>query len=154
MSMYEEIMTLYAAYAAALDEERFEDWLALFTEDANYRLIPRENYDAGRPLATMALDSRAMLADRIYGVQNTLFHAPYYQRHVIGPARVMDTTAGRIKTQANYLVIRTKRDGLSEVFNAGRYVDTVVRDGGALRFVEKLCVFDSDLIPNSIIYPI
>jgi salicylate 5-hydroxylase small subunit len=40
------------------------------------------------------------------------------------------------------------------VFNCGRYFDRIVREGGALKFREKLAVFDSELIPNSIIYPI
>lgn len=149
-----QVNTLYAEYASYLDEERFDEWLAFFTEDAQYRLVPRENYDAGRPLATMSFDGRAMIKDRIYGVQNTLFHAPYYQRHIIGCVRVLKTTDDEIETQAHYVVIRTKRDGLSEVFNAGRYVDKITREGEALRFREKICVFDSELIPNSIIYPI
>ena len=39
--------------------------------------------------------------------------------------------------RANYLVIRTKAGALSEVYNAGRYVDRIVDDGGELRFNEK-----------------
>ena len=51
-------------------------------------------------------------------------------------------------------MFRTKQNELSEVFNVGRYRDIVVEDGGRLRFREKVCVFDSELIPNSMIYPI
>jgi salicylate 5-hydroxylase small subunit len=40
------------------------------------------------------------------------------------------------------------------VFNAGRYIDRLVRADGRLLFASRLCVFDSELIPNSIIYPI
>ena len=62
------------------------------------------------------------------------------------------TTA--IRVRANYLVIRTKAGSLSEVYNAGRYIDHIVDDRGTLRFREKLCIFDSELIPNSLIYPL
>jgi salicylate 5-hydroxylase small subunit len=40
------------------------------------------------------------------------------------------------------------------VFNVGRYLDTVVRTPQGLRFAARVCVYDSELIPNSIIYPI
>ena len=145
---------LYAAYAACLDEERFDDWPGFFTEDCRYRAVPRENYDQGLPLATMDLQSRGALKDRVYGVTSTLFHAPYYQRHIIGPIRITARDGDTILVEANYLVIRTKRDVPSEVFNAGRYVDRVVPTPDGLRFAEKLCIFDSELIANSIIYPL
>ncbi len=145
---------LYAAYAACLDEARFDDWPGFFTEDCRYRAVPRENYDQGLPLATMDLQSRGALKDRVYGVTSTLFHAPYYQRHIIGPIRITARDGDTILVEANYLVIRTKRDVPSEVFNAGRYVDRVVPTPDGLRFAEKLCIFDSELIANSIIYPL
>ncbi len=144
---------LYAEYAACLDEARFADWPELFAEDCLYLLQPRENHEAGLPLATMRLVSKAMLKDRIYGVSETLFHAPYYQRHLITGIRAREE-GGVIRAQANFLVVRTKRSELSDILMVGRYLDRVVRTDQGLRFAEKLCVFDSELIPNSVIYPI
>jgi salicylate 5-hydroxylase small subunit len=40
------------------------------------------------------------------------------------------------------------------VFNVGRYIDKVVQTPEGLKFASRLCVFDSEMIPNSIIYPI
>ncbi len=51
-------------------------------------------------------------------------------------------------------MLRTRRDETSEVFNTGRYLDRIVRTPEGLRFAEKRCVFDSEMISNSIIYPI
>jgi salicylate 5-hydroxylase small subunit len=149
-----DIIALYADYAACLDEERFDDWTTLFTEDCIYKVIPRENYEAGRPLAIMSLKGAAGLKDRVYGVTSTVFHAPYYQRHIIGLPRVTGEIENGVRTEANYLVLRTKRDALSEVYNTGRYRDHIVRTPEGLRFSEKLCIFDSELIPNSMIYPL
>ncbi len=149
-----DVLALYADYAACLDEARMDEWPDFFTEDAHYRLVPRENHDRGLPLATVDLVGQGMLKDRIYGVTSTLFHAPYYQRHVVGPVRIRGEVEGEIRAEASYLVVRTKRDQPSEVFNAGRYVDRIVRTAAGLRFREKICVFDSELIPNSIIYPV
>jgi salicylate 5-hydroxylase small subunit len=149
-----EIMDLYAEYAACLDEGRFDDWPEFFTEACRYRVMPRENHDQGLPLATINLQSRGALKDRVYGVQSTLFHAPYYQRHIIGPVRVKKHADDEILVEANYLVIRTHRDMPSDLFNTGRYLDRVVATADGLRFAEKLCIFDSELISNSIIYPL
>jgi len=40
------------------------------------------------------------------------------------------------------------------VFNVGRYLETIVRTSGGLKFASRICVYDSEMIPNSIIYPI
>ncbi|HWM68871.1 MAG TPA: aromatic-ring-hydroxylating dioxygenase subunit beta [Steroidobacteraceae bacterium] len=148
------VADLYASYSACLDAGRFDDWPEFFTEDCRYRVVSRENHDRNLPLGTMDLQSRGALLDRVYAVQSTLFHAPYYQRHIIGPARILSREGETILAEANYLVIRTKRDQPSEVFNAGRYLDRIVAVQQGLRFVDKLCIFDSELIPNSIIYPL
>ncbi len=148
------VSDLYASYSACLDAGRFDDWPEFFTEDCRYRVVSRENHERNLPLGTMDLQSRGALLDRVYAVQSTLFHAPYYQRHIIGPARILSREGETILAEANYLVIRTKRDQPSEVFNAGRYLDRIVAVQQGLRFVDKLCIFDSELIPNSIIYPL
>jgi salicylate 5-hydroxylase small subunit len=145
---------LYARYIACLDEARYSEWPDFFTEACVYRVQPRENYDRGLPLATMAAESRGMLKDRVYGIENTLYHQPYYQRHIVSGLFIRDAKDGVVRTQANYAVFRTKQNEVSEVFNVGRYIDTIVTDGGQLRFAEKICVFDSEMIPNSLIYPL
>jgi salicylate 5-hydroxylase small subunit len=148
------LQDLHAAYAACLDAGRFEDWPEFFTEDCLYRVVPRENFDQGLPLSTMELHGKGMLRDRVYGVQSTLFHAPYYQRHLIGPSHLLAHDGDSIDVETNYLVVRTKRDLPSELFNAGRYVDRVEITADGLKFARKVCVFDSELIPNSMIYPL
>ena len=145
---------LYADYAAAVDSGNWDLWPEFFTDDGVYRLQPRENFERGFPLATLAFDSKAMLRDRVYGIRETLFHDPYYQRHVVGAPRVRGVHGGAIESEANYAVFRTKLSEVSTVFNVGRYIDTVVRTPAGLKFKSRQCIYDSEMIPNSIIYPI
>ena len=147
------IEELYARYAACLDDGRFAEWPDFFTEECTYRVVPRENYDRGLPLATLSFESKGMLRDRVYAITETLFHEPYYQRHLVSGILAEPADDG-FRVRANYLVIRTKAGSLSEIYSAGRYMDLVVDDAGTLRFREKLCIFDSELIPNSLIYPL
>jgi len=145
---------LYADYAAAVDSGQWDLWPEFFIDDCVYKLQPRENHERGLPLATLALTSKGMLKDRVYGITETLYHDPYYQRHVVGAPIVRKVENGKIHSEANYAVFRTKYDKASTVFNVGRYIDTIVETPEGLKFAERLCVFDSEMIPNSIIYPI
>jgi salicylate 5-hydroxylase small subunit len=149
-----EIDQLNAAYAAALDEKRFAAWPEFFMEDASYKVQARENFDRALPLALMALESRGMMKDRVYGVTQTIYHAPYYTRHVLSPAQVLDEQAGRITAQTHYAIFRTKPGDASEVYNVGRYLDEIVRTPVGLKFASRLCVYDSEMVLNSLIYPI
>ena len=145
---------LYANYASTLDSGRWDEWPDFFVEDCVYRLQPRENYERGFPLATLSFTSRGMLKDRVYGIKETLFHDPYYQRHVVGIPIVRSVAAGRITSEANYAVFRTKLSQLTTVFNVGRYIDTVVQTPNGWKLASRECIYDSEMIPNSIIYPI
>lgn len=145
---------LYARYASAVDRGDWDAWIDLFTDDCRYRLVPRENHERGLPLATLRFESKAMLKDRAYAVRETLFHDPYYQRHVVGVPLVHDDDGRAIRCEANYAVLRTKLSQLTTVFNVGRTLDLVVRTGAGLRFAERVVVYDSELVPNSIIQPI
>ena len=149
-----EIDRLNAEYAAALDERRFDDWPAFFTEECNYKVQARENFDRGLPLALLAFESQGMMKDRVYGITQTIYHAPYYTRHVVSPARILREEGGLVRAQANYAVFRTRPGDSSEVYNVGRYIDEIVRTPDGLRFSSRLCVYDSEMVLNSLIYPI
>lgn len=145
---------LYADYASAVDSGHWDLWPEFFTEDCVYRLQPRENHERGFPLATLSFTSKGMLKDRIYGIRETLFHDPYYQRHIVGSPVIRETSEGRWRCEAHYAVFRTKLSDVSTVFNVGRYLDVIVRTPEGLKFASRECIYDSELIPNSIIYPI
>jgi salicylate 5-hydroxylase small subunit len=145
---------LYADYASTVDAARWDLWPEFFTDDCVYRVQPRENHERGFPLATLSLTSKGMLKDRAYGIQETLFHDPYYQRHVVGAPVVREVAQDRIRCEANYAVFRTKLSELSTVYNVGRYLDVVVRTSQGLKFASRECIYDSEMIPNSLIYPI
>ena len=151
---YFELTQLYARYAQAVSSGEWELWPEFFTEDCSYRLQPRENHERGFPLATLSFESKGMLKDRVYGIRETLFHDPYYQRHVVGTPLVLKAEADRFECEASYAVFRTKLSELSSVFSVGRYIDVVVRTAEGLKFASRQVIYDSEMIPNSVIYPL
>jgi len=148
------LTALQADYASAVDSGDWDRWPEFFVDDCVYRLQPRENHERGFPLATLSFTSKGMLKDRVYGIRETLFHDPYYQRHVVGPLVIHEASADRWRCECNYAVFRTKLSETTTVFNVGRYLDVVVRTPQGLKFASRECIYDSELIPNSIIYPI
>jgi salicylate 5-hydroxylase small subunit len=73
---------------------------------------------------------------------------------VVGPARITAAEGERIRAEANYAVFRTRPGDASEVYNVGRYVDEIVRTQDGLKFASRLCIYDSEMVLNSLIYPV
>ncbi|CAG9164757.1 aromatic-ring-hydroxylating dioxygenase subunit beta [Cupriavidus pinatubonensis] len=151
---YYALLALHADYTSVVDSGEWDRWPDFFTDDCLYRVQPRENHERGLPLATLSLEGKGMLKDRIYGIRETLFHDPYYQRHIVGTPLIREATGEKIVAETNYAVLRTKPDQMSDVYNVGRYLDTIVRTAESWKFASRLCIFDSEMIPNSLIYPI
>jgi salicylate 5-hydroxylase small subunit len=154
MLLHHQIDQLNAVYAAALDDKRFDEWPLFFLEDGSYKVQARENFDRQLPLALIALESQGMMKDRVYGITQTIFHAPYYTRHVLSPCRVISADGDVIHAHTNYAIFRTKPGSISEVYNVGRYIDVIYKKGDHLKLSSRLCVYDSEMILNSLIYPI
>ncbi len=92
---YYALLALYADYTSVADNGEWDRWPDFFTDDCLYRVQPRENHDRGLPLATLSLEGKGMLKDRIYGIRETLFHDPYYQRHIVGTPLIREPPARR-----------------------------------------------------------
>ena len=154
LELFFQLQALYTDYALAVDSGHWDAWPEFFTDECEYKLQPRENHERGFPLSTLSFESKGMLMDRAYAIRETLFHDPYYQRHVVGTPVVREVRDGAIHSEANYAVFRTKYNKDSTVFNVGRYIDEVVTSPQGLKFAKRWCIYDSEMIPNSIIYPI
>jgi salicylate 5-hydroxylase small subunit len=154
LELFFQLQALYTDYALAVDSGHWDAWPEFFTDECEYKLQPRENHERGFPLSTLSFESKGMLMDRAYAIRETLFHDPYYQRHVVGTPVVREVRDGVIHSEANYAVFRTKYNKDSTVFNVGRYIDEVVSTPQGLKFAKRWCIYDSEMIPNSIIYPI
>jgi 3-phenylpropionate/cinnamic acid dioxygenase small subunit len=145
---------LYAEYQGCLNEERFEDWPDFFTESCVYKIVPRENFERGLPLATWLCESRGYLLDRVTAIRKTSVYAPRAIRRLVSGIRFGDWQDGALAVRADYAAFETLLDDVTRVFNVGVYHDRIVHDAGRLKFREKICVFDSVLVPNSLIFPL
>jgi len=147
------IDAFYAEYLACLDEERFEQWPDFFVEDCLYKIIPRINVARGLKLATWWSEGRGYLLDRITGIRRTSVYGPRYVRRMMSGLRIMAVNGAEIEVRSNFAVYETLPDEFTRVFSVGESHDVLVLDGSLLRLRERICIFDSELVPNSLIYP-
>jgi anthranilate 1,2-dioxygenase small subunit len=70
-----EIEAFNTAYAAALDEQRLMDWADLFTDDALYVVLSRENFERNLPVGLIYCENRGMIRDRAFALQETAMFA-------------------------------------------------------------------------------
>ncbi|MFM1814675.1 MAG: hypothetical protein RLZ98_1370 [Pseudomonadota bacterium] len=148
------ISQTFAAYTNALDDDELERWPDFFVDETIYKVIPRENYDNNLPLAVMYCANRRMMLDRVAHIRETAMFAPRRHRHVSGDIRITGIDGNTVGVNSNYAVFETTRDVKTQVFNVGRYIDQMVVVDGGLKFRQRYCVFDSSLIPTSLIYPV
>ena len=142
--------SLMAEYGMALDEDRLEDWVELFDEQCDYRVVTRENVEQGLPNVLMWCDNKNMLRDRVESYRNVNEYNLHYDRHVIGLLRML----GESTFETSYSLFQTDLEGNSRLFSVGRYrVEAVMKDG-APRIRTMLVVADTGTIPSLLATPI
>lgn len=146
---------LYQAYAECLDSGALDAWPGFFTEDAVYRVTGRENHDRNLPLAAMFCEGRGMLEDRVLVISKVMVYAPRTIRHVTAPPRVVADAGDVIRSEAAFAVFHTLPHEPTALLSVGRYEDEVVTpEGAAWRFGKRVAVYDSLIVPNSLVYPL
>jgi anthranilate 1,2-dioxygenase small subunit len=156
MLLHHEVDQFNAAYALALDEQRLADWVEMFTDDAFYVVISRENADKGMPVGLIYCDSKAMIHDRAFATEKTSMFAPRYLRHIVGNLQMLgDDGQGGIRARANYVVMQVLYDRPeAKIHQVGVYHDVFRRVEGALKLAERRCVYDNLLVDNALCLPV
>jgi anthranilate 1,2-dioxygenase small subunit len=128
-----QVEELLYAYVQTIDDDRLEEWPDFFVDDCEYQIIPRENTDLNLPAAIIYCDSKGMLHDRIVALRKANIYPEHYSSHIVSNLRVVSESEGIIHAESNYLVLQTRMDGDTRLYNAGKYIDQVVRVDGQLK---------------------
>lgn len=148
------VQMLLETYARLLDEDRLEDWVELFEEDASYTIVSRENHDRNLPLSLMLCENKDMIRDRVFSLRQANIFNFHSNCHVLSLPRAGVIGAGRYAVRCSYALYQSDPTGHSRLFSVGRYEDEVVERDGVFRLAKALVVVDTGAIPTLLAVPI
>jgi 3-phenylpropionate/cinnamic acid dioxygenase small subunit len=149
-----DVQEFYSRYAECLDGGRLQVWPEFFLDYCVYRITTRRNLRLGPDGDLVSLSTRTGMRDRIVAIGQSEDYEPHTQRHLVSNFRIQAASDEELRTQANFSILRTFPDRRSEYFVSGTYNDRIAISAGRLNFREKICVLDSDVPPDSLVYPI
>lgn len=149
-----DVEEFYARYAECLDGGRLQQWPEFFLESCVYRITTRRNLRLGPEEDLVSLASRTAMIDRIGAIGQSEDYEPHTQRHIVSSFRIQAASAEELRAQANFQILRTFPERRTEYFVSGSTSDRIAVSAGRLNFREKICVLDSDVPPDSLLYPI
>jgi anthranilate 1,2-dioxygenase small subunit len=154
MKLWFELHMLQNQYISNLDNDRLEAWPTLFTEDCTYEIVPKENADMGLPIGIIHCTNQRMLRDRVVSLRNANIYEDHTYRHMTSGLVVTGEKDGVIETESSYVVVQTRSNGESDVYQAGKYYDCVVRTPEGLRYRSKRVVYDTSRVQTLLATPI
>ncbi len=156
IDLQRKVANLNARYAAAIDDNKLEDWPDFFVANGCYRVTTAENFEKGLPLALIYATSRAMLRDRVRSLRDANVYEAQRYRHVIGPALISGQEGGEVRAQTSFMIARIMHTGETCIFATGRYQDRILLDAPDQEeaFVEKLVILDSRVIDTLLALPL
>lgn len=142
--------------ADAIDQRRWDDWLALYEEDATYYAPAWEDdddltSDPHHEISLIYCGNRERLAERVWrirsGLSSSLFRLPR-TCHLVSNIRVAQADEKRIQVTANFRAETFKHEEkISDAF-FGRYQYDLKRRGDDLTIQAKKIIVYNDIIPR------
>ena len=136
----EEVETFLFEEASIADSHRYDDWLALWAEDAFYWVPANEEYENADPDMHVAIvhDNYTRLEDRIRRLGSGYAHAQSPRSRIsriIGNVRVGTRSDGLTEVHSTLNLTEFRREQFS--FYAGRQVHWLRPAAGSFRIVRK-----------------
>ena len=132
--------------AALLDAWRLDDWLALLTEDASYRVPSNDAPDSSPANALFLIaDDTRRLRERVLRLKDRNAHAEFPHsrtRRFVSNVRITERTETDIAIEANFLVYRHRRNGDVRSF-VGQYRHRLRLTPEGLRIAQRCAVLDA-----------
>ncbi len=149
-----EISQLQEHYCAALDNDRLEEWTTFFTPDCLYEIVPRENADMGLPIGLIYCDNQRMLRDRVLSLRHANIFEEHASRHFTSGLVITPIDADTVDACSSYVVVQTRTNGESFVYQAGRYEDRIVRTPEGWRYQKRRVIYDTSRVITLLATPI
>lgn len=133
--------------ARLLDERRFDEWMALFTDDGHYWAPARPEQPDPWSEVSLMFDDREIMQNRIRRLQHPRIYAQLPPSRAVRQVSNIsieeeDAARGELRARSVFFMFEhrpTLPEPLARVF-AGQYFHHLRRDGAGFRIVQKKAV--------------
>ena len=158
MLQHYEVERFYYDEAALLDAHQYEEWLALFSDDARYFMpirrtrVQRELDKEFTQPGEMAYfdDTKTLLAGRIAKLKSGRSWAedpPSRTRHLIANVRIVKDDGGTLDVESNFHLYRTRLNS-EETSWIGSRRDVLRRVEGSFQIVDRRIFLEQTVLPS------
>lgn len=155
-ALWLELMPFYIREAWLLDERRFTEWLALFTDDVLYFMprrknVPRrESHRELTPLGDLAIleEDKRYLEMRVARLDTGMAWAedpPSRTRHLVGNLEVAPLAKGEVQAKTAFLVYRSHLETDHQLLSGCRE-DVLRRVKGGWKIARRTIVLDANVL--------
>jgi len=143
-----------ADYVRCIDEDRLEGWPDFFDDPCTYLITTAANHREGLQAGIVFATSRGMLVDRVSALREANIYERHTYRHILGMPAILSHEGDRVRSETPFLVARIMRDGATDIFATGRYLDLYrIREEEA-KLAERTVVCDSSRIDTLLALPL
>lgn len=150
----ELIHHLLFKYCQVVDDGDISKWPDFFSDNGSYYVYGRDNYEKGLPIAYVMDNHKGKIKDRVTLINKIWTYNISYQRHMLANVLVENAEDGKFRCYSNFSVYRTDREGKTELFAVGRYIDLIVFEGHVPKFEKKEVILDTYTLPSYFVRPL
>jgi anthranilate 1,2-dioxygenase small subunit len=148
------IMRMQADYARCIDDDRLENWPDYFNDPCTYKITTAANHREGLEAGIVFANSRGMLIDRVSALREANVYERQSYRHILGMPSILSQDGDGVRSETPFLVARIMRDGTTDIFATGRYLDLSIVNGDTAKLAQRIVVCDSSRIDTLLALPL
>lgn len=148
------ISMVQARYAREIDDGDCTAWPDFFVDDCFYKVTTADNYAQNLEAGLMWMDSKNMLRDRILSLLEANVYERHSYRHLLGQPYITDIEGDELDSETSFMVARITREGPTDLFATGRYVDRYRLTDEDAKLVKRIVVLDSGYIDTLLGFPL
>jgi 3-phenylpropionate/cinnamic acid dioxygenase small subunit len=154
--LWNELMGFYINEAWTLDERKYDEWLALFSDDLFYFMPRRKNVlrrETARELTkpgdmSFFEETKEMMQVRITRLETGMAWSedpPSRTRHLVGNLQVTSATEDEIKARTAFMVFKSHLE-TDTAFYTGYREDILRRTDAGLKVASRTIVLDANVL--------
>lgn len=148
------ISMVQARYVREIDDGDCTAWPDFFVDDCFYKITTADNFAQNLEAGLMWMDSKNMLRDRILSLLEANVYERHSYRHLIGQPYITDVEGNELDSETSFIVARITREGPTDLFATGRYIDRYRLNENEPKLVRRIVVLDSGYIDTLLGFPL